>query len=168
MGKSKLRVKDKGFKRVIALGKELVGKRPHVRVGFFHETETRSPTRSTTSVVNPKPQNLLTNIEAAIILHYGSAAARIPPRRFFSNAIRRRGKAWRIALGRLGRDHLKGKGSIFSALADLGEKAVAHVQTAIRTIGVPDAASTLAEKSGSRPLIDSKQLIESIRAKVTL
>jgi hypothetical protein len=164
--KPKLTVKDKGFKRVIAVGKELAGRRPHVRVGFFHETETRSPTRSTTSAVNPKQENLLTNIELAVILNYGSE--HIPPRRFFQNAIRRRRKAWRIALGRLGRAHLKGEGSIVSALEALGEKAVAHVQTAIRTIGVPDAPSTLAEKRGSRPLIDSKQLIESIRSKVSL
>lgn len=155
MGKARLIVKDQGFKRFIALGKSLAG-RPHVKVGFLEETAARRP-------VDGEPSDL-SNVELAVILHYGTAT--IPPRRFFTNVIKRRGRAWRLLLGKIGREYLKGSGNISFGLALLGAKAVEEVKTAMRTIGVPDAARTLAEKTGSRPLIDSKQLLEAVTARV--
>lgn len=142
----------------MALGKQLAG-RPHVKVGFLQATAAR------TAAGGGDPPNV-SNVELAVILHFGTADNRIPPRPFFLAAVKRRRRAWRRQLGGIGRNFLKGSGNLSLALATLGERAVAHVRSAMRSIGVPDAASTLAEKDTSRPLIDSKQLLEAVTFEV--
>jgi hypothetical protein len=157
MGKPHLIKKDHGFKRFIALGKSLT-KRPFVKVGFLESTATRADVRG-------KPATL-TNVELARILTYGDK--NLPPRPFLQAALTKRRRAWRLALGKLGRAYIASGSSIEAGLAELGAKAVENVKTAMRTIGVPDAAATLAEKSGSRVLVDSKQLIESVTFAVVI
>jgi hypothetical protein len=154
VGKASLRVKDNGLRRMVELGKSLAG-RPHVKVGFLEETAQRRP-------VEGEPSDL-SNVELAIILHYGTA--HLPARKFLAKAMSGKRRAWRLLLGKIGREYLKG-GSLSFGLAVLGGKAIDQVRTAIRTIGIPDAARTLAEKRGTRPLIDSKQLLEAVTSRV--
>lgn len=168
---AKLTVKDHGFKALIARGKALGG--AHVKAGFLEDHAQRGSrvfkARTYKGIVRHLGRAVgegagLTNVELARILSFGSK--HIPPRNFMALAARDNRRAWVRALMKMGREVLAGRTTMEAALATLGERVERDIQRAMRHIGIPDAAATLAEKSGSAPLIDSHRLIDAVSSQV--
>lgn len=168
---ARLTVTDHGFKALIARGKTLKG--TSVKAGFFVDHAQRGSRyfkpRTYKGIVRHLGRAVgegagLTNIEIARILSFGSR--NIPPRNFMALAIRDNRRAWVRALMKIGREVLAGKTTMEVALATLGQRVARDIQRAMKHIGIPDAASTLGQKSGSTPLIDSHRLIEAVSSQV--
>lgn len=97
--------------------------------------------------------------------HFGTGT--IPARPFLTIALARHGDALRKLQARIARGLLQGKIEIDQALGLLGEAAVGYAkQTIADGVEPANAASTIAAKGSSTPLIDKGQLRGSITHEV--
>jgi hypothetical protein len=150
VGRPKYIVTDRGWSQLLAASKALK-MAPFIKVGMLEKTAARA-------------SGDLTNPELAIILHFGDRD--IPGRPFLSMALHANGKDWNKHLVEIATAVLNGKISPVEGLSALGPKIVADVRRAMKNVGVPDAPSTLEDKTGSTPLIDSGELLKSVTFEV--
>lgn len=103
----------------------------------------------------------LTMIELAVIHEFGSPAANIPERSFIRSAFEKNRAELAEFQGKLANAVILGKIRPAQALAMLGDWGVAKVRAGITEgdgIPPPLAASTIARKGSSRPLIDTGRM----------
>ena len=102
-------------------------------------------------------------VVVATVNEFGSADGRIPERSFLRSTMReQRGKYGRQLQADFGR-LVDGKLTKRQVFARLGLVAVADVQRKIVALRQPpNAASTIARKRSSNPLIDESELLQSI------
>lgn len=101
---------------------------------------------------------------------FGSADGRIPERSFLRSTIAENSDAYFQALADGINSTMNGRGStVTTVFRRIGTKVVGDVKTKIRDLRDPkNAASTIAKKGSSNPLIDSGRLRASIDFKVNL
>jgi hypothetical protein len=107
-------------------------------------------------------------VRIAAINEYG--AGHVPSRPFLRAASREHGRQWLRLLRTAHRTYIRGdttRGEM--QVRRLGLVAVGHVQASIRDgAWISNAPSTIARKGSDKPLIDSGQMRQSIRAQVSL
>jgi hypothetical protein len=96
----------------------------------------------------------------AAINEYGAPSRGIPPRPFFRSMIAEKSKEWPDAVQKL----LKAHGYAADAtLMDMGELIKGELQQSIvDLISPPLAASTIAAKGSSKPLVDTGVMLRSV------
>jgi len=101
-------------------------------------------------------------VTIARAIEYGTAT--IPPRKFLRTALMRHRRRWTRGLAKI--VPLAGqRGPMMQVIHKVGIAMVADTQSTMRKgPWTPNAPSTIARKGSSQPLIDSAQLIQSIRA----
>lgn len=101
------------------------------------------------------------NVDIAIINEFGTAT--IPSRPFIGTSGDHFKEQWLQLMARTLGLAVDKKISIEKALEIVGQRAAADMKTVLRdTMWQPNAPSTIAKKGSSRPLIDSRQLLNSI------
>lgn len=155
MSAPRLYRKGNGVKKLVALSKRLNG--PFAKAGFLAANASRGGT-------GHGAQAEISNPELARILNYGSRT--IPARSFMSGPLKSNRKSYRRALARLGGRVLKGKADLREGLEVIAQRVERDIRRSMRSVGIPDAASTLEGKSGTTPLIDTRQLINSVSSEV--
>lgn len=140
-----------GLERAIALGLQLDG--VEVSVGVQ-------------GTVAPGEAGLTELVEIATAQEYGTDT--IPPRPFLRHALATRGANWREGLAKAVQKQSSGDTSGAAlTIRRVALVMVRDVQGSIRSgPWVPNAPATIRRKGSSRPLIDSGQLRQSIRAAV--
>ena len=89
--------------------------------------------------------------------------SRIPERSFFRNAMQENKGAYRSLNRSEAKKIMRGQGDMRRALQRLGLLAQGHVQQSIVDLrSPPNAASTIAKKGSSNPLVDEGQLRQSV------
>lgn len=101
----------------------------------------------------------------AAVQNFGSAAAGVPPRPFFSDMIRTKGDSWVPALGEV----LKASDyDAQKALAMMGEGIKGQLQEAITTFsGTPLSPETIAHKGHDKQLVETGHMLNSVDYEVT-
>lgn len=151
-----VRVDDRVWRQLKRkFGKELAKK--HVRVGVLASEGGR------------ENHDGITMVELAAIHEFGSPAAGIPQRSFIRETFEQASTrdAQKKLLDKLAGAMLKNKIEPDAALALLGTWAVNEIKQRIRS-GIPpkNAASTIAKKGSSTPLVDTGRLINAVTHKV--
>lgn len=97
----------------------------------------------------------------AAINNYGAPSRGIPPRPFFSNMIAEKSPSWPSLV----EASLKlANYNTAEALDTVGETVKGQLRDSIANGGwAPNAPSTLARKAGTQPLIDTGQLLDSVK-----
>lgn len=102
-------------------------------------------------------------VDRAVWNHYGTSRG-IPPRPFLLNAIRKNRRKYLEALKTSGAKILRGEATLEMTMRKLGVLAQGDIQQEITDLrDPPNAASTIAAKGSSNPLIDTGEM----RSKVT-
>lgn len=105
------------------------------------------------------------NIEIGIINEFGAPAAGVPERSFLRSTHDAMRQAWLKLMAKTLGFAVDGKITALQALEIVGLRAAADVRRRILTgsgIPPPLAESTVAKKGSSRPLVDTRQLVNSI------
>lgn len=103
------------------------------------------------------------NVQLALIHEFG--AARIPERSFERRTFDANLEDY-VKMFAVGADDVMDGASPGAVVGKIGEKSVADTVETIREgIPPPNAASTVARKGSSTPLIDTGQLVQSIQSK---
>ena len=90
----------------------------------------------------------------AVVQEFGSVSRRIPPRPFFRPAVEDSRQMQRDAIAATVRRAVKGTQTVDKGLDQLGASVVGEIQLAIENlVSPPLAASTIARKGSSKPLI---------------
>ena len=96
--------------------------------------------------------------------HVGSYEITIPPRPFFRNAIKANGPTWGDEMAK------RLKATDYNAektLGQMGELIKGQIQQSIHDLDVPpNAASTIAKKGASKPLIDTGEMWRAVDYRV--
>lgn len=105
-------------------------------------------------------------VDRAIWNHYGTSRG-IPARPFLLNAIRKNRRTYRNALRTSAAKILRGETTPNIVLSKLGILAQGHIQDEITMLrSPPNAASTIAAKGSSNPLIDDGEMRGAVTWKV--
>jgi hypothetical protein len=139
---------DKLAAKLAELAK-LVARPATLHVGFFEKS----------SYPDGKPVALI-----AAIQEFGAPSRGIPPRPFFRNMVAAKSGEWPAAIAGL----LRANGmDAAGALEVAGQRIAGQLQESInQTNSPPLAASTIARKGHSKPLIDSGRLWQSVAHEV--
>ena len=108
-------------------------------------------------------------VELAAIQHFGSPAAGVPARPFITDAIKAGKKEQAKVSAGIARKLMKPSYTNDMALNTLGVWASAQVKKHVMSgppMKPPNAASTVAKKGSSRPLIDTGRMINSVNHEV--
>lgn len=105
-------------------------------------------------------------VRIATANHYGTRT--IPPRPFLTTSLRRNGKAWTRFMRAAAQHKARGQSQAATRqLRLLGLKAVGDTQAALRDgPWAPNADATVRRKGSNRPLVDTGQMVQSIRSAV--
>lgn len=177
---------------MVQLGQDL-RRRPSVKVGVFaataiqvrpaktkvrkRTTTTRTPgygvskeTRVTSvehEGASAGGRGALTNLEIAIINHFGTLDGHVPSRPFLTSTADAKRKAWMDLLSAVLVKIVKGTLTLRDALELVGMQAAADVKRTIRAgMSPPNAESTIRMKGSSKPLINTSQLVNGISHQV--
>ena len=159
MSKARLTSKDKGFAKLKKLAEQLGG-RPHVKVGVL-----------ASSGADQVHDGGLTNVELAVVLHYGTDDGHVPARPFLTQTAHEQEKKWERLIAEVGGKIIEGKLSLERGLGLIGQRASADVKNTITKgegVPPPNAPSTIARKGSSRPLVDSGRVVQSISYDVVI
>lgn len=105
----------------------------------------------------------LTNIEIALIQEFGSPTQGIPERSFVRAAMEANRGEYMAMLRRFAPQLYQQTITVEQVLKALGARMVADMKGRITAGDLPpDALETVAEKGSARPLIDTRQLLNSI------
>lgn len=105
-------------------------------------------------------------VARAVWNHFGTSRG-IPARPFLLNAIRKNRRLYRSALKASAAKILRGETTMERTLSKLGIFAQGHIQEEITNLRTPpNAASTIAAKGSSNPLIDSGEMRGAVTYKV--
>lgn len=113
----------------------------------------------------------LSNAEIAAIHEFGSADGRIPERSFVRSTWEAKESEYLAMMKKLVRGVYEGKMSVEKALNVAGARIANDIKNRVTQgpgIPPPLAASTIARKGSSRPLIDTGRMINSLAWKVVL
>lgn len=127
-----------------------------VRVGVMGDTTK-----------NARSDGPMTNVEIAAFMEFGTST--IPARSFLRSTLDKNAQEYRQLARALLGQVMQRKTTARQALDLLGMKAAADVKRGITEgegIPPPLAASTIARKGSSRPLVDTGQLVASITWRV--
>ena len=92
---------------------------------------------------------------------------RIPERPFMRNAMRANRDKYNASMGKAAGAVIKGNTSLRQVLGKLGAMAQGDIQQEIRDLDTPpNAASTVAKKKSSNPLIDTGEMRQRVTWKV--
>lgn len=101
----------------------------------------------------------------AAVQNFGAPSRGIPPRPFFSTAVRTNAKGWPAVIA--GALQMTGN-DVDAALAITGEHIKGQIQLSIRnTMSPPLAPATIAAKGHSKPLVDSGHMQSSVDYEIT-
>lgn len=189
---SKFTARGDGLQRLLQLGQDL-RRRPAVKVGVFAATAIQvrpaktkvrrrtTTTRTTgygvsketriTSVEHEGPsaggRSSLTNLEIAIVNHFGTLDGHVPGRPFLTQTADAKRGAWLGLLEKVLLKVVKGALTLRDALELVGMQAAADVKRTIRAgMSPPNAESTIKAKGSSKPLINTGQLLNGISHQV--
>lgn len=105
-------------------------------------------------------------VDKAIWNHFGTSRG-IPARPFLYNAIRRHRRKYLEAMKTSGAKILRGETTLQAVMNKLGVLAQGDVKAEIEaTLTPPNAASTIATKGSSHPLIDTGEMKNNVTWKV--
>lgn len=145
---------DRGAKAMLERIRALAASKRRVRVGILSDSPKKA---------RQGGAGKLSLLEVAILHEFGAPAAGIPQRSFIRATIDERAAdiaklqlalAKRVAGGEITEEQ---------ALGQLGAKVAAWIKTRIASgIAPANAASTIAKKGSSKPLVDTGQLRSSI------
>lgn len=108
--------------------------------------------------------NGTTVAEAAVFNEYGTPT--IPERSFMRSNLREKLKQYRIALAKIAKSAIDKPVTAKTNMGKLGQMAANDIQNKIVSLRTPpNAESTIAKKKTTNPLIDTGQLVNSIKWK---
>ncbi len=148
--------KDKGFKRLMTSFKHVEGETVAF-AGFLRSAGTHKPKEG------DKPATPITMAALAAAMEYGVESQNIPPRPFFSNALKTHEKDIRKLLEKGHIAVLSGKLDPKKALGVVAQKVVDWIKDSIASnTPPPNKPATVAAKGSDKTLIDSGQLLASV------
>lgn len=101
-------------------------------------------------------------VKVATDLEFGTA--RIPPRPFLRTALKRHRRKWSNMADKA-IPHSGNRAAVIRILRKVGVAMVGDTQATIRKgPWAPNAPATIAQKGSAQPLIDTGQLVQSVRA----
>jgi len=163
MAKFKVIDKDRGWKKIAAELKKAAAK-PHVRVGFIGDSGGATHKESPLTVAG-----------VAAIHEYGAPEQNIPERSFIRGTIEAHSNEVRAFIDHQNKSVLFQKISVKEALGRLGLFMVALIKNRIVKEHVPPPlkestiqAKTRDGKTGEVPLVDTAQMLNSIRHQVVM
>lgn len=163
MAKTKIIDKDRGWKK-IAADLRKTANHPYAKVGFVEP-----------SAEAPHKGSALTVAQIATIHEYGSEDGRIPPRSFIRGTLIQESQAIQGAISSLLKSVLFQKLNVETALGRLGLFAVSLIKNRITNEHIPPElspatikAKTRDGKKGDVPLVDTGQMLNSIRHHVVM
>lgn len=174
-----LTVKDNGWAYLVkTVQRYRRGMGAHVRVGILgpkaHATHAVPPARKGKGRGKAKAKGprkhpgrtrSVTVLDVANWNEYGTG--RIPPRSFIHASLDGEAARFRVLERELGEQVVRGKITMKRALSLLGLQGVGVITARIaRGIPPPNAASTIARKKSSKPLVDTGQLRKSVTYEV--
>ena len=155
--------KDYGFKRIMKQY-ELLARKPYVKVGLLSGPSNK-PKEVRTSDGGTKLKEELTILEVAVFNEFGTK--NIPERSFIRSTYDEKKNEWWALTKNLKSKIYKGTSDVKTSLKIIGEKIVADDQKKIRSnVPPPNKPSTVRRKKSSKTLIDTGQLLGSIKYKV--
>lgn len=102
------------------------------------------------------PAQAPTIAEYAFHNEFGAPAANIPARPFFRNALDQGQDRWMLLAQRIFADAADGRGNLQRGLWDVGREMANAIRRSITALrDPPNAASTIARKGSSNPLVDT-------------
>ncbi len=158
MGRTRVRLEltdvDKGWKRLWRV--IINSSRPSVTVGIHGADKGRT-------------EGQINNVGLAAIHEFGSRKANIPERSFIRLTVDTKLKSWERLLGKLGPDiYTKGM-PVERALAVVGLRMASDMQRTITSQPSqwpPLKPATIRRKASEKALIDTRELLRSIKHKV--
>lgn len=148
--------RDRGYARLIPGLADLHGRDLSVEVGIFEDA-------------GPAEGGGLSLAELAALHEFGSADGTIPARPFIRQTFARSRNLLAQAISAAMRRAIDGAAPLNAEglLLSAGDALVAQVrETILAGLNPPNAASTLRQKRGTTPLIDTGRLLASISARV--
>ena len=151
--------KTEGIDRLLDLPQNT----PFAKVGVLSSTNSRNPKKGETDVG--------TNVAIGMKHEFGSLTENIPQRSFLRMPLnKKRKKLLDSVKGKKTVDEIVSQLGLVGAVERLGVAAEGIVQDAFKTRGfgswAPNAPSTVKSKGSNAPLIDTKQLSDSIVSQV--
>lgn len=152
--KSQVTDKDMGYKRILQEIKVMQSK-PFVKVGILKEHGKKGH----------KKGKGVTVLQVAVSNEYGTG--KIPARSFVRSTYDENKRKWTEVTKRIKDQILLGKITALKGLKKIGVIIEEDIRKKIRTGDfAPNTAATIARKKSSKPLIDTGQLLQTIKSKV--
>lgn len=105
----------------------------------------------------------------ATIAYKNEYGVGVPERPFMRITVARERRAWLAMAAQVVQGQAKGASTVERGLRRMGLRMAAdHKRTIRETVPPPNAPSTIQRKGSSKPLVDTGQMLNSIRAEVVL
>lgn len=158
MSRTKVTVRDRGWKALLQRVQDWARAPGRVRVGVLDDTPKDAH--------DGKPGSA-SLVEVAAIHEFGAPAANIPERSFIRATVDIERDEIQKLQGAVARRVVKDAITARQGLGQIGAKVVAMMRRRIRAgIAPPLQPATIERKGSSKPLIDTRQLVSSLTWKV--